>query len=86
MTRQSPAKSCPLGLHLAAAPDFSGKGAQVLSFDAAARERTQSNRLTTEQPAAAEAWLATIEATRIELGKTTVLASEPRFLTYLLCL
>ena len=86
MTRQSPAKSCPHGLHLAAAPDFSGKGAQVLSFDAAAREHTQSNRLTTERPAATEAWLATIEATTSELGKTTALASEPRSLTSLLCL
>jgi hypothetical protein len=86
MTRRSPAKSCPHGLHLAAAPDFFGKGAQVLSFDAATREHTQSNRLTIKPLAATEAWLATIEATTSELGKTTALASEPRSLTSLLCL
>jgi len=85
MTRQNPAKNYPHGLHLAAAPDFSSKGAQVLSFDAAAREHTQSNRLTAEQPVATEARLATIETTKTELGKTTALASGPRSLTSLLC-
>ena len=82
MTKPNLARSCLCGFHLADVSEFSGKGAQALSLDVAARVHTQSNRLATEQPKAAEALLVIITAARTELGRTTVLASEHGSLTF----